>query len=324
MYLWGQQWSYDDGAKAGILRTGHAVEENHGDLSKVATFVRDDHYRYAVLEVHDGELLFDQANGPLRLLSKDSNATAGGALTLHDAFGSMPVRGGRLEVDSGMVRAVGGSYRFAQEGPSKLGVDVVDPPTAFSGDNFLFVKGPAGEGRWPMGAFLAVAGAAIVLLVAGYLYPSLRGRKAMPTGSGWRSLRSDGFASMAAAAETAGWHRLAAFWMSRSLAAVPADPLRMVDLAILRAACGQNEAALGLHEAAHGWLVDAGRGDDVAHNAYEAAKAAARLGRLPQALDWMRLAIEADPGLVAQVGREPAFAHLRSHPDYASLTLGGA
>lgn len=319
VYFWGQTLSYEDESDTGTIVTGYALERTDGQFREVE-FVRDEHSRYAVLTVTDGILHYTQSSGPLRFYSSSIEAVPEG-VTYREASGSILTSTGRLDFNDDFVQAEGGTYRWTLT-ERGLSVSVLKAPHTASAANGVFVARDPG---FAMPSWTWVAATAVALvLVALYLLPTLRGGQTVPTGSGWNARRADGYASLAASAETAGWSRLAAFLMAWSLRVVPADPLRMVDLAILRARIGRHEDALTLHETAHGWLADAARGDDVAHNAYEAAKAAAVLGRSSQALDWMRMALEADPGLVTRVGREPAFASLRGDPDYASLTVGGA
>lgn len=319
VYFWGQTLSYQDASQAGTVRTGYALERTDGQFREVE-FVRDEHSRYAVLTVTDGILQYTQSSGPLSLFSSSIEAEPE-AVTYREASGSILTSEGRLSFNGDVVRAEGGAYRWALADDG-LAVSVIKAPDSATATNGAFAAPDPGIAlpSWTWGA----VGVLALVLLAFYMVPTLRGGQTVPSGSGWKARRADGYASLAASAENAGWNRLATFLMAWSLRVVPADPLRMVDLAILRARIGRHDDALAMHEAAHGWLVDSGKGDDVAHNAYEAAKAAAVLGRSSQALDWMRMAIEADPGLVTRVGNEPAFARLRGDPDYASLTVGGA
>jgi hypothetical protein len=319
VYVWGQTLSYVDAAGEGEVRTGHWMEASNGNLGQF-DFVRDEHFQYAVISVIDGILQYTQASGPINLFSGSIDAAPAG-VSYRSASGSISLPTGRLNFNNDFLRVEGGSYHWtlAYDG---VGVTVLKAPTTATATNGVFAAHDAAS--LPDWIFPVAGLAALALVLIAYLYPTMRGGQTVPTGSGWNARRADGYASMAASAETAGWHRMAAFWMAWSLRVVPADPLRMVDLAILRARIGRHQDAMLLHETAHGWLADTAHGEHVAHNAYEAAKTAAQLDRQSEALDWMRMALEADPGLHSRIGREPAFAKLRDAPDYASLTVGGA
>jgi hypothetical protein len=68
------------------------------------------------------------------------------------------------------------------------------------------------------------------------------------------------------------------------------------------------------HELFHGAFAEA-----AVHNAYEAARAAAVAGLEGEAVDWLRQAVEADPGLAEEAQAEADFVNLRQNADFQSL-----
>ncbi len=324
VYFWGVGLDVSSASGHFSIRTGSWSQPNETFRQ---SWIVDEHNQYAILSVRGGSLQasFD---GTVEAFAQAFEAEPGSAV-FTGASGTVPVETGQVESKGGALQTVGGRFLLARD-DAGVAVQTLAMPRSAVGTNAAFVPAPTPFAQTPLAWGLGLA--AILLVAAGLgAYPTLRGRsqalrmQALAPGTmpmDWRHYRAEGYAAMAAAAEGAGHPRRAAFWMMRSVAAAPTDALRAVDAAILLAKAGRLPQSLRMHEAAHGWLSDAGSHDALSHNAFEASRTAALLGRKALALDWLRIALEANPAQSARLGKDPAFANLRDEPDYASLTMG--
>jgi len=322
VYLWGIPFDVQDANGEAHVVTGYSSEPS--EATRGAT--SDEHYRYAKLQVENGSVDVSADAATLSIFAAALDAQAS-QVTFQSTEGTAPVEGGSLSADGGPVTVSGGSYRLAYK-PQGIGIDVSQPPSTASGPYMQFTPTPWQQRPWVQG-MLGATVLALGLVGTVYAYPTVSGARHLrymegltgkPRARGWHKSRAEGYALMAASAEDAGHMRRATLWMRLASAFDPHDPTKRLDLGIFLAARGRYAAALRHFGAAHQGLLEEEDMDNVAHNAYEAARAAAMVRDGTQALDWLRIALQADPQLAAQVGLDAAFASLRDSDDYAALT----
>lgn len=306
--------------------TGQKVEKN----PDTAGLTEDKHRRYLQVSVEQGTLALATTGGVLEVFASQIETGTTAQMEFRGSEGDVDGGDGKFQAQ-GPVAANGGSYRLSYQ-DGRIDVGVLREPKSVVGPQVTYVPDPLHERPWFAPVVLAAVLAACILLTA-YGYPSLRGLSHLrtmesltgtPRPQGWRKVRAEGFAYMAANAEDGGHVRMAARFMLLATRLDPHDPEKALDAGVFLQAAGRPRQALAFHQAAHAAFLAAGDRDNMAHNAYEAAKAVAGLGTPAHALDWLRIALEADPSLVHEVGSEPRFHGLRDEPDYASMTSAGA
>jgi hypothetical protein len=283
--------------------------------------LRREYYNYTVLTLHGAEVTL-RTDAPARLFGDDFEAHALGPATLVGAQGSLPAVGGTYHL-SGDATVDGGSFQWARRGDGAIGVRASHVDAAAG--SVSFVPTPLPDRWWfPY----AMGGGALGAVVAAALaLPSVAGQGSPVAGAGgWRGVRARGYARWALAADASSRYGRAAFWMGLAARASPRDASFLVERGIFLRLAGKPLPALRAHREAHD-LLRMLPDDSMAHNAYEAAKAAVAADLRVEALDWLRLAVEAEPALADEAQLEPEFAPLRDDPDYQSLTgparLGG-
>ena len=324
VYLWDVDFTVNGPDGLHALATGFTSTPRDDSLGLLS----DEHYRYALLKIQGGELTLTVAGQGVSAASNHVAWTGPGTLTIEGASGTVATIAGRADV-RGPVTLDSGSFGLTYI-PGAVAVDVRVAPNSASGP-YVRVDPKAEEmGAWVLP--LALAGMAVVGLCAStYSLPTVVGARHLrrmegltgrPRPRGWRAARAEGYALQAAAAEDAGHARRAAMWMVLAARLDPQDPEKAMDAGIFLAARDRPGRALPYFHRAHAAFVEVGDAENMAHNAYEAAKSSARLQRTAAALDWLRIALQADPGLNLDVGSEPIFHALRNEPDYASITMG--
>lgn len=321
VYLWGIPFTLADAHGARVYPTGYQAEPD----ASMGGLTSNDHYRYVRILVHGGSLDLTVAGAPVQMFAS-AIETNPSEVTFQGADGTIPSEGGSFSVD-GAVTANEGTYRLAYK-PGGMDIDVTQPPLQASGPYVSFTALPWYKQPW----FLPTLGGSIALagfFAVTYVYPTASGTRHLrymesltgtPRARGWRSSRAEGYAMMAAAAEDAGHMGRAVLWMTLAAKLDPHDPAKRLDVGVFQAARGRYRAALRHFSSAHKGLLEAGDLENMAHNAYEAARAASLVGDASQALDWLRIAVQADPATAELIGMDPAFAALRETDDYASLT----
>lgn len=315
VYLWGIQGQINDGEENHQVWTGHKLVERQVVNGYEPTFA-EEQFTYATMAVYDGMLSYSGDDSSSVLYASEIGARSTEQVALSNTAGTIPAREGEYVV-AGSSAVNGGSFQWSHESDGSIGVKFLDTPGEVRGDSVAFQPAPLIERSW----FLPVALAVMVLaaVVAAYLAPAVAGRRSADAGPGLGGLRTAGFRRWAASADDRGHLRRAAFWAGRAHRSAPHDWDATLERAIYLAQVGRFSKALALHEAAHGGFQFLGDPEQLAHNAYEAARSAARLRRDEDAVDWLRVAVEADPGLAADMASDPSFATLRAFPDYLSL-----
>ena len=322
LYLWGIPFQLTVGGASSSHATGFASEPD----PSTGGLTTDDHHRYVRFLVHDGTLDLSSADGAVSLFGASMDAQPS-ELTFQSADGSGPADGGSFTADGGPVTATRGDYHLVYK-PGGMGIDVTQAPARASGPYVQFTPTPWSKQPW-FAPLLGLSMAMVGLTASAYAYPTIHGTRHLrymedltgtPRALGWRKSRAEGYALMAAAAEDAGHMRRAALWMALAIRFDPHDPAKRLDLGVFQAARGRHQAALRHFAAAHTGFLEVGDSEDMAHNAYEAARAASIVRDQDQALDWLRIAVQADPAIAAQIGLDPAFASLRETSDYAAMT----
>jgi hypothetical protein len=322
LYMWGVPFSLrtHDGTTERV--TGYQSEPD----STTGGLTTNDHHRYARLLVHNGTLDLSTPGGLVALFASSIDAQPAD-VTFQSTDGTAPVQGGSFTADGGPVTATSGDYHLSYK-PGGMDIDVTQAPMHASGPYVQFTPTPWHRQPW----FLPTLGASIALVgltVSAYAYPTVYGTRHLrymesltgkPRAVGWRKSRAEGYALMAAAAEDGGHMRRAVLWMALASMLDPHDPTKRLDLGIFQASRGHPRVALRHFAAAHKGFLEAGDNDDMAHNAYEAARAACLVHDQDQAIDWLRIAVQADPAVAGLIGLDPAFASLRETDDYAALT----
>lgn len=324
VYLWDIDFTVSGSDGTSLHRTGFSSEPR-SDTNGLTT---DDHFRYAILEVRGGSLTLTAAGDAVSLYAPAIGTEATQGLAFEEADGTIPTTNGILQV-AGPVETQAGSF-LLQYRPGGMDVDVTQSPASATGPYVSFTPTPLSDHP----AFLPVIFGAIAMVglcASAYAYPTVHGVRHLrlmegltgrPRARGWRAARAEGYALRAAAAEDAGHRRRAALWMVFATRLDPHDPEKALDAGIFLAAAGRDHRALRHFHTAHQGLFESGDLENVGRNAYEAAKASSRLGRRHEALDWLRIAAQADPGLLTEIRSEPSFHSLRDEPDYSSLTVG--
>jgi hypothetical protein len=326
LYLWGLAATVFDAGGASEARTGYSRSASSaGSLPVAEAYVVRDHFVHALVTVHGGTLRLRGADAGTALYGQDITGS-GGDVAYRDAAGAVPLRGGGGGlVHEGDAVVTGGTHAWSLEEGGRIGVAFAGP-TAVAGASVAPLPAPllSGPVRTALGA--AALGLA---LAAAYLAPTATGawhlrrdarRTGEPAPRGLRAARSEGYAHWAVRAEGRGARRLAALWMGLAVRAERENPTRALDWGVYLREAGRPRRALAAHRHAHFWFQARSESDQLAFNAYEAAKAAALDGQVVAAIDWIRVAIEADAALAAPMRQEPAFASLRAHPDYLSLS----
>lgn len=322
LYFWGIPFTLTGPQGTSAYQTGYSVEPTPGQPAAVTT---DDHYRYARITVRGGTLHLAADSADVTMFAQGISAQPE-EVTFVGADGTMPGEGGRFTAD-GKVTATQGAYTFAYK-PGGMDVDVTRAPLTTSGPYVRFTPTPWHDASWVM-PLMAASMVLVGLAATAYTYPTVRGLHQLrymesltgnPRERGWRKSRAEGYALLAAAAEDAGHLRRAILWMALASRLDPHDPMKRLDLGIFHAARGNLRRALRHFSRAHVGLLEAGDTDEMAHNAYEAARTATLVGEPDTAIDWLRIAIQADSSLAERAGLDPGFAALRDLDDYASLT----
>lgn len=320
VYIWGFTATLQgDGAPMAVENgyTGKAV----GDLPG-AVPVWEEYYNYTVLRLHGAQVSL-RAAVPVHAYASAFDVQPAGQTELMGATGSIGATGGTYRV-SGDASLEGSSFQWTQRDDGTIGVRGAHVDSAQG--SVSFVPTPWRD-RWWFPWSIG-AGALGTVAVAALALPSLSGLRSPINGEtrGWRGVRARGYARWALAADAGSRYGRAAFWMGRAARASPRDAQFLVERGIFLRLAGRPLPALEAHRAAHD-LLSTLPDSDMAHNAYEAAKAAVAVDLRVEALDWLRLAVETEPALAEEAQLEPAFAPLRSDPDYQSLTgparLGG-
>lgn len=324
VYLWDVDFTIAGPDGTSLHRTGFSSEPRE-DTNGLTV---DDHYRYAILEIRGGSLTLTSEGDAVSLFAPAISTEATQGLSFEEAEGSIPTTDGILKV-AGPIETQSGSFlmRYRSGG---MDVDVTKAPASATGPYTQFTPSPLSDHP----AFLPAIFGAVALVglcASAYSYPTLQGTLHLrlmenltgrPRARGWRAARAEGYALRAAAAEDAGHRRRAALWMVLATRLDPHDPEKSLDAGIFLAAAGRDRRAMRHFKVAHQGLFEIGDLENVGHNAYEAAKASSRLGRRQEALDWLRIAAQADPGLLTEIRSEPSLHALRDEPDYSSLTVG--
>lgn len=312
VYTWGVDLAFSEGGVIRHISTGHTVSSEHAAGQEM--LARHERFAHAIITIHGGSLTHSSST-PVALYGNEFQASSFGLVEFQDAQGTVPARDGEYLV-AGTTKVEGGAYEWSHS-ESGVGVRFLDSGHVVQGDSVSFQPAPLVERGW----FLPVALATLLAfaLAAAYLAPAAAGRGAVDAPRGLQNLRAAGFRRWASGAETHGHHRRAAFWATRAHRILPHDWDVALDRAIYLALLGRFTEALRLHAAAHAGFRLRNDGDQLGHNAYQAAKAAVRLGQDLEALDWLRVAAESEPALASDMAQDPVFATLRSHPDYLSL-----
>ena len=289
LYVWDADFLYEGDGMGRVYRTGQWSEQ--GSMWSQKT----EHNVHAVVVVRDGSL--------------EVEAPAG--TSLYDEV--------ILLEGVGSVRVAGGASRQPPSDPI-----LATMPASGSGvPRVVLSAAPATVP--PASPALGGAGVpASLLLVAGVgvaAVPHLLGRRAARWGAGpWANLcatRSRGFVRLALAAERRHRFAAAAWWMGRGARWGQDPELRMQQAIFLRMA-GRPARALRRHrEAEEMFRMD---GCASALNGYEAARAAALVGRVDEAFTWLLSAVREEPWLAQRAPFEPDLAPLRSLPAFMDVS----
>lgn len=324
IYLWGTTFTalHDDGAhthRTGFHETASPTDGGSGVLVR-------QHYVHALLDVRDGKL---SATGPGGIYGDDVGLALDGVALLSRADGTLSTAEGDHEL-SGGATVEDGAYSLTRGG-SGIQISVQEQPTSVRGD--IVSTTTAASTPLPMGAVAGVAAA--LLLAVGMVYA----RPAVVAGVGerhyrhiaivppprmtWRELRAEGHRRLAYRAEGNGACRRA-LWHARCAARIePDNPDTCALRGRLQRQLGRYDDAVESHKRAHAWFdaLDQDR-DEMASNAYEAARACALDGRRDAALHWLGIALRGDPELCDEVASEPDFASIRASTEFLSLMRG--
>ncbi|MHB1262562.1 MAG: hypothetical protein ACYC2H_12700 [Thermoplasmatota archaeon] len=315
VYLWGVRAEINGAGHDSQVWTGHKSVERYV-VNGYEPTLTEEQFTYATMLVYNGTLRYGSAEGHPVVYANEIGATSVDPVELQDAQGTVPGDNGDYVVAGSSV-VKDGSFQWSHEADGRIGVKFLGTPGGVQGDSVAFQPAPLIERSWFVPAALALT--ALAAIAAAYLAPAAAGRRSADVGPGLSGLRAAGFRRWAAAADDRGHLRRAAFWAGRAQRTAPHDWDATLERAIYLAQVGRFSKALALHEAAHGGFQFLGDPEQLAHNAYEAARSAARLRRDEDAVDWLRVAVEADPGLATDMASDPSFSTLRAFPDYLSL-----
>lgn len=323
LYLWGTTFGVtgDNGTQS--HRTG-SYETRSGMDAALGVVVRQ-HNVYALLEVRDGTLTASGSDGAL--YGASLTLEVDGVALFSDADGAISSSDGRHVLSGGVV-VEDGAYALSRDG-GNVRVAVRDEPSSIRGATVTTEPAtpwPLGLGFGAAGLLLLAAGVvhARPAAVAGMAQTRYRRISADPVRRmSWRELRADGHRRLGCRAEVRGEHRRVLWHLDRALRIEPDNPRTAVMRGTTLRRLGRHEEAVESHKHAHEWLdiLDPDR-DDVAHNAYEAARACALSGRVLDTFHWLGIAVQADPDLAPELSMEPDFASVADTREFRSLVRG--
>lgn len=324
IYLWGTAFQAATDGGVETYRTGFF--ETASDRDAGAGVLTEQHYVHALLEVQDGTLTATGQGGSY--YGESITLSLDGIAMFTDADGDIATAGGRHVLSGGAV-VEGGSYDLSRGG-SDVQVAVREAPLSVRGGTASTAPAtPSSVPLWVAAfALLAVVGTvhARPVAVAGVAQVRYRriARHEVPRLS-LRELRADGHHRLGCRAEVRGSYRLALWHLDRSVRVEPDNPEVFAMRGTILRRLGRHREAVESHKRAHEWLdVCDGDGDDLAHNAYEAARACALAGRSADALHWLDIAVRADPDLCEELVMEPDFACVSETREFqAFMRTGG-
>ena len=307
IYAWGVQLTYSDDDTFVTIRTGATANQVIGGRDEV----QETHAVFAVGNFQSASLTM-RGNG-VRLFGAFSATDATSIYS--DAKGEVATEGGEARMAGGDVTVRGADADWAF-GDGAIAVRFSSAAQSVSGENVQVVQ-PAITHRdwfWPVAFGILAA----ILLFAVLAAPNVLGGRS-EGGITFLERRANGHNQLRARAEQWGRHGIAAFFAGRAAACDRDDPRHPMNAGMHWLLAGRPRRALEWQVAAATLFRLSPDKDDEALNAYQAARSASRLGDVPQALHWLRTAIEAIPALAVEAARESDFARIAQEADFRSL-----
>lgn len=307
MYSWGATIHVKSPTKEADVVTGH-----YDDMPVNSGSIRTRHYSRAVFTLADatGTLVMNNAE----LYAPSLSLVSRGSLSFTNATGTFNTDDGPQTAHGQVITTVAGTYGISSDATGLNAMVQTNPQTIVGATPI-----PPGL-RVISGATIMIG--ALVVLSAVYLTPTAAGyliARNEGLSLPWKLKRAEAFASWAARADARRAHRTAAMMSWRATRNAPLDPTLHTEHAILLRQAGLATRALRAHEATRELLIrqpDPGCGP---LNDFNAAIAAAALGRDDEAIQWLQNAVEKDPSLASEATQSPGLWKLRNHPDYGAI-----
>lgn len=321
IYVWEADLRHVHDEGVSSYETGYKQTPTGSDSA-----VSSSEYTYAKITVTNGMIRTGghPEKAAINLYSQEVVVNNDDSVTYEQASGTIPTLDGMYNVSAGGEAVVEGGVAAWTTGEDTIEVAFLEPTTKISGAEIVEEQPPASGSTsgQSSGTLIPLIGAGIlVALVAGaYVTPNIVAKDEGPDAS-WRQKRARGYLVLARRAKENNHLHLASSMLCLSKRNNRKDPACRLLIATIHSDRGAHERALKARRRVHHLLTAEGLPDpdEVADNAYQAARIAAALEMKGRALHWLKIAISYNPDLADEARWEVDFDLISLEPEYKVL-----